>query len=37
MTSATDGEASSVSSGQIPRFGSYPYKALNGEHPRELW
>jgi hypothetical protein len=37
MTCATVGDVSAVTVGQAPRFGSYPYRALNGEHPRELW
>jgi len=37
MTSATEVLVSLGSDGTAPMLGSYPYKAMNGEQPREVW
>jgi len=36
MISATDGDASDGMVGTVPKLGSYPYRALNGEQPRAV-
>jgi hypothetical protein len=37
MTSVTEGNVDAGTDGTAPIFGSYPYRALKGEQPKDVW